>query len=75
MREKLYKSTTDKKIFGVCGGLAEYFGLEVSIVRLLWVTSVIIYGTGIIPYIICAIVMPKNHYNPNINNGYENIDI
>jgi len=64
MKEKLYKSSTDKKIFGVCGGIAEYFGFKSSVVRLLWVVSIIVYGSGILPYIICAIVMPKKEYIP-----------
>lgn len=75
MREKLYKSSNDKKLFGVCGGIAEYFGFKSSIVRLLWVVSVIVYGAGFLPYIVCAILMPKRDYIVYQNNEYDNINI
>lgn len=48
----------DKKIFGVCGGLGEYFGLDPTLIRILFVISVLIFGTGLLLYIILAIVMP-----------------
>lgn len=44
---------------GVCGGLAEYFGIEVTIIRLIWAGSVLFLGTGILLYILAAIIMPK----------------
>lgn len=55
--KKLRKSKTDKKIFGVCGGFAEYFGIDPIWIRLAWAIAVCIYGTGILLYIVCAIVM------------------
>ncbi len=58
MRKKLYKSETDRKIFGVCGGIAEYFGIDSTIVRLIWVLLVFGWGTGILAYIVAALVMP-----------------
>lgn len=58
MRRKLCKSATDRKIFGVCGGIAEYFGIDSTIVRLIWVLLVFGWGTGILAYIVAAIVMP-----------------
>jgi phage shock protein C len=48
----------DKKIFGVCGGLGEYFSLDPTLIRILFVISVLIFGTGLLLYIILAIVMP-----------------
>lgn len=60
MEKKLYKSKTDKKIAGVCGGVAAYFGIDSTIVRLLWLLLVVFYGTGLLAYIICAIVMPED---------------
>ncbi|EGJ26010.1 Phage shock protein PspC [Listeria monocytogenes str. Scott A] len=45
-------------IAGVCGGLAEYFGIEVTIIRLLWAGAVLFFGTGILLYILAAIIMP-----------------
>ncbi|EAK8409892.1 PspC domain-containing protein [Listeria monocytogenes] len=57
--KKLYKSSSQKMIAGVCGGLAEYFGIEVTIIRLLWVGAVLFFGTGILLYILAAIIIPK----------------
>ncbi|ASG95103.1 PspC domain-containing protein [Listeria monocytogenes] len=56
--KKLYKSSSQKMIAGVCGGLAEYFGIEVTIIRLLWAGAVLFFGTGILLYILSAIIMP-----------------
>ena len=58
MEKKLYKSNVDKKLCGVCGGLAEYFGIDSTIVRLILVLAVLFAGCGILAYIIAAIVMP-----------------
>ncbi|HEX9594859.1 MAG TPA: PspC domain-containing protein [Candidatus Saccharimonadales bacterium] len=58
--KKLYKSQDDKKIFGVAGGIAEYFGVDSTIVRLLWVVLGIVtaFVPAIIGYIIAAIIIP-----------------
>ncbi|CAC97855.1 PspC domain-containing protein [Listeria innocua] len=56
---KLYKSSSQKMFAGVCGGLAEYFGIEVTIVRLIWVVATLFFGSGILLYILAAIIMPK----------------
>ena len=78
MGKKVYLSDRDKKIAGVCGGIAEYFDLDSTIVRLAWVLFAILAGTGIIAYIIAAIIMPKranNHRSDiDINNDYEAIE-
>ncbi len=59
MEKKLYKSSTDKKLCGVCGGIAKYFNIDPTIVRLgAAVLTVISVGTGLIAYIVAAIVMP-----------------
>lgn len=58
MDKKLYKSRTDRKICGVCGGIAEYFNIDPTIVRLLWILFACVVGSGIVAYIIAAIVMP-----------------
>ncbi|EJO7007753.1 PspC domain-containing protein [Listeria monocytogenes] len=57
--KKLYKSSSQKMIAGVCGGLAEYFGIEVTIIRLLWAGAVLFFGTGVLLYILAAIIIPK----------------
>lgn len=59
MKKKLYKSRTDKKLCGVCGGIAEYFDMDVTLVRLAWVAFTLLGGSGILAYIIAAIVMPS----------------
>lgn len=59
MDKKLRKSKTDKKISGVCGGLAEYFGFDSTILRLIWTAAVLLAGTGLLLYIICALVLPE----------------
>lgn len=60
MEKKLYRSKTDKKIAGVCGGVAAYFGIDSTIVRVLWLLLVIFFGTGLLAYIVCAIIMPED---------------
>ena len=60
--KKLYKSA-DKKVCGVCGGIAEYFGIDPTIIRLVYVILVMFTGVGILPYIIAAIVMDDSPEN------------
>jgi phage shock protein C len=55
--KKLYKSVSDRKISGVCAGLAEFLGIDVTIIRILWVCFAL-SGAGLIAYIVCAFVMP-----------------
>ena len=57
--KKLYKSTTNKKIFGVCGGLADYFNVDPTLIRLLWAVLIFCMGTGILAYIIAALILPE----------------
>ena len=59
MNRKLYKSNTDKKIDGVCAGLAEFLEIDVTIIRLIWVCAVLFAGTGVLLYIIAALVVPR----------------
>lgn len=59
MEKRLYKSSTDKMLAGVCGGLAEYFGLDSTLVRIGYAALILLAGTGILLYIICAFVMPN----------------
>lgn len=61
MEEKrLYKSNKNRMLDGVCGGLAEYFGLDPSLVRLGWVVFCLLGGSGIIAYVIAMIIIPRN---------------
>ena len=58
--KKLYKSTRERKICGVCGGIAEYFDIDPTLVRLAWVLFILAGGSGIIAYIIAALIMPDD---------------
>ena len=49
----------DRKLCGVCGGIADYFGVDPTLIRLLWVLLVLCAGIGILAYIIAAIIMPE----------------
>ncbi len=58
MKKKLSKSKYDKKICGVCGGIAEYFNWDSTMVRLAWALFTVLGGSGILAYIVAALVMP-----------------
>ena len=57
--KKLRRSATDNKIAGVCGGIAEYFGIASTAVRALFVFLALVGSAGVWFYIILAIIMPK----------------
>ena len=57
LNRQLYRSDTNKILFGVCGGLGEYFNIDPTIIRLLWVVFAC-SGTGLIVYLIAALIMP-----------------
>jgi len=59
MEKKLYKSNTDKKLDGVCAGIAEYLNVDPTVIRLVWVFATLFVGAGILAYIIAALVMPR----------------
>ena len=58
MEKKLYKSRTNKKICGVCGGFAEYLEMDATIIRLILVLAVLFAGCGVIAYLVAALLMP-----------------
>ena len=58
MEKKLYRSTTNKTIAGVCAGLAEYLNIDPTIVRVIW-ALVGLSGGGVIAYLICALIIPE----------------
>lgn len=60
MEKKLYKSNQNKMLDGVCGGIAEYFGIAPTVVRLIWALFSLMGGCGILAYIIAAIIIPRN---------------
>lgn len=60
MEKKMYKSNQNKMIDGVCGGIAEYFGIDPTVVRLIWALFSLMGGSGILAYIIAAIIIPRS---------------
>ena len=80
MEKRIYKSVKDRKIFGVCGGLGEYFNMDPMLFRLGFVILVLAFGTGVLAYIVCGLVLSDDpdgyvdrrnydNYNNYGNNG------
>ena len=65
MTKTLYRSIADKKLCGVCGGLGEYFEVDSTLIRLLWVIFTFMGGAGLLAYIVCAIIVPQQNQLPN----------
>ena len=62
MQKKLYRNTQNKMIAGVCSGLAEYIGIDPTVVRLIW-ALVGLTGAGIVAYLIAALIIPEKPAN------------
>lgn len=62
MEKKLYRSTSNKTIAGVCAGLAEYINIDPTIVRVIW-ALVGLSGAGLIAYLVCALIIPEKPSN------------
>lgn len=58
MSKRIYKIREQKKLCGVCAGVAEYFDLDPTLVRVLWAAISLGYGVGVIAYLVCAVVFP-----------------
>ncbi|MCI6973451.1 MAG: PspC domain-containing protein [Clostridiales bacterium] len=59
MSKRLYRIEQGKMLAGVCGGIAEYFDVDPSLVRLAWVLFCAVGGSGVLAYIVAAIIIPK----------------
>ena len=59
MEKRLYKSNENKMLDGVCGGIAEYFDVDPTLVRLAWVLFCALGGSGALAYVIAAIIIPR----------------
>ena len=59
MKKKLYRSTDEKKIAGIAGGIAEYFDTDPTIIRLIWVLLGLSFGGGIIAYLLAWLIIPE----------------
>jgi phage shock protein PspC (stress-responsive transcriptional regulator) len=62
MQKKLYRVTEGKVLAGVCGGIAEYFELDPTVIRVIW-ALLAASGTGILAYIICALIIPQKPWS------------
>jgi len=56
----IYKKTGETKLFGVCSGLAEHFDIDPTLIRIGFVCGVLFVGIGLIPYLLLAIIIPKD---------------
>lgn len=56
---RLYRSSTNYMICGVCGGIGEYFGIDPTLIRLAWVLFCCMGGSGVLAYIVAAIIIPR----------------
>lgn len=57
--KKLYRSSTNYMLFGVCGEIGEYFNIDPTLVRLAWVIFSLLGGSGALAYILAAVIIPK----------------
>ncbi len=71
MEKKLYRSQKNKKLAGVCGGIAEFFKIDATIIRLIWALAILCAGTGLLAYIVCAFVIPEA---PENNDDYVTVE-
>ncbi|MBX5494461.1 MAG: PspC domain-containing protein [Bryobacteraceae bacterium] len=58
---RLTRAMDEKMIAGVCAGFARYFKIDVTLIRIAWLAAVVLAGTGLLAYLICWIVMPKEY--------------
>ncbi len=57
--KRVYRIEEGRKLCGVCGGIAEYFNIDPSLIRILWAVASLFWGTGVLAYIACAFILPK----------------
>ncbi len=56
---RIHRSSKNKVLFGVCGGLGEYFNIDPTLIRLFWIIFSLVYGVGILAYLIAVVIIPK----------------
>ena len=61
--KKLYRSTTNRMLAGVCGGVAEYFNIDPTVVRVIWAIASLFSFVGVVAYIACAFIIPEKPDN------------
>jgi len=72
MTKKLYRSRTQRMIAGICGGLAEYFSLDPTVVRVLFVAAALLWGGGLLLYLILWFVIPEAPQKPEATGSTQN---
>ena len=65
--KKLYRSKSDKMFAGVCGGVAEYFNVDPTVIRVVWAISSLFAFVGVVAYIACAFIIPEKPDNTIID--------
>ena len=70
-RRRLVRPRGDRKIAGVCAGFAEYFDLDVTLVRLVWLITAVMTGIGLLSYPIAWIVMPEEPLRTEVPQGHQ----
>lgn len=60
-QKKLYRSLDNRMICGVCGGIGSYFNIDPTLIRLIWVLASLFGGSGLLAYIIAAIIIPEEY--------------
>lgn len=60
---KLYRCRDDRKILGICSGVAKFFGLDPTIIRVAWAVMIVFGGTGVLLYILMAFIIPEEPYD------------
>ena len=63
MDKRLYRNTSDQMLAGVCSGIGEYFNIDPTLIRLGWVVFSLAGGSGVLAYIIAAIIIPEKPHN------------
>jgi len=81
MTKKLYKSQKNRMVAGVCGGLAEFFNIDATIIRLIMALLIVLKGAGLLLYLVACIIIPRESLEPeedvenlksaNVNDGEE----
>ena len=67
MQKKLYRSKSNRMLVGVCGGVAEYFNIDPTVIRVAWAIASIFGFAGVLAYIVCAFIIPEKPDNEVID--------
>ena len=65
--KKLYRSKSNRVLVGVCGGIAEYFNIDPTLVRVAWAVGSVFLFAGVVAYVVCAFIIPEKPDNTIID--------